>query len=414
MAENTTLAPDSVGRHSGPVVVRGAHVPVGLLLLATILLQRFAIPVGGLALPVVLPLSLLAIAALMVRGVLTLSRRHVVLFSAAASAMCAAAYLANWTTAISLPSLVMVALVFAPWTVRVRGGTQENLEGFTRVLTWFLRIMMVLAVVAGLQMLAQLAGVWTYQDVIGEWVPSRFLIPDYNTSIPLQYGSDVYKAQAFVFLEPSLLSQFSGLAVVAAMRLRRPVWQVALLAVGLVAAFSGTGLILLAAGVVVLAYALALRPAYVVIGLVLVVTVLFSPAGDVFERRAAEIHDPASSLALRFVLPYQEVGDGLADSPARWVRGAGPGGADRFLGSRSEGEGLAVVYPLPAKALFEYGLPAALVFLWFFALALLRGAPSRVMAVTLLVQLCLLGGYLIAPHALLVAWCLSVAWERRE
>ena len=106
---------------------------------------------------------------------------------------------------------------------------------------------------------------------------------------------------------------------------------------------------------------------------------------------------------------------GLTDDPSRWVVGAGPGASDRLLESdRESSTGLAVVYTAPAKLLFEYGLPATLLFLLFMFNALFRSAPSRTLALVLLFQLFFLGGYLGAPHAVFTAWCLTVAWGRGD
>ncbi|UAL30488.1 hypothetical protein K8W59_02885 [Nocardioides rotundus] len=385
-----------------------------LLMVAMLLLQRLSVPVGGFDLPVAMPVSLLVVGGLLLRRAVTVDAQRFLWFCLAVAAMGTAVTAANWSSTSSVPSLAMVIATFGPWVLRVAGDGERALQGAAVLVGRFITLMSLVAVVAGLQMAAQLAGVWEYKDLIQQWVPSAYLLGDYNTSIPLEYGSSIHKAQAFVFLEPSMLSQFCGLALVAALVTRRPVWQVLLLGVGLVSAFSGTGLILLATGVVALALSLALSPRYLVLGVVGIVGVLASPAGDVFRQRTAELYDPTSSLALRFVLPYQEVAGGMAEAPIRWLRGAGPGGADALLESMSDSAGLAVVYPIPAKTLFEYGLIAGALFLWFVLLALLRGAPSRVLACGLLVQLWLLGGYLIAPHVVITAWCLSVAWRRDE
>lgn len=387
---------------------------VAILLVTTIVLQRFAIPVGSLAVPLILPLGLGAAAAMMCAGWLRLSPTRMLHYSAAGAVLASASYFATWhSPVVRATSLLMVLSVFALWVLVAPGAAK--LGGGRKLLDLYAWLMVAAATVAIVQMAAQLAGVWVYRDPIGELVPPQYLLPDYNTSIPVEYGSPIYKSQAFIFLEPSIFSQFVALGMIAAAWLRRPVWQLVVMGLGLVCALSGTGLMLLAAGILaLLAYRTTPRLSYVVVGTIAVIAVALSPAGDILRDRTDEVNHSSSSLALRFVIPYQEVAKGLQEDPVRWVVGAGPGSSDRLLESARESAGLAVVYTAPAKLLFEYGLPAMLVFLAFLLSALFRGTIARPLAWTLLFQMLFLGGFLGAPHAIFTAWCLIVAWGQRE
>ena len=127
------------------------------------------------------------------------------------------------------------------------------------------------------------------------------------------------------------------------------------------------------------------------------------------ENRAS---NSASSLSLRFVLPYDQVAQGLSEDPGRYLVGAGPGSAERLLENARQGTGLAVVYTIAPKVIFEYGVPAGVLFLIFLGCCLFRGPPHRVVPGALVVMLGLLSGSLLQPHTLLVAWLLSVVWSR--
>jgi hypothetical protein len=387
------------------------------LLVAIVLLQRLAVPAGGLEIPAVVPLGLALVGVLVLRGELRPVPLRVLLFAVATATLAAAGYLASRAGGeVHATALLIVLAVFAPLVLRAPRDAAAATEGCAATGRVFVRLMSVLALVGAAQVGAQLLGVWTYADVIARTVPSQLLVGGYNTSIPLQWGSSLYKAQAFVFVEPSTFSQFTALAIVVALLVRAPLWQVVALSLGLVSAVSGTGLVLLVAGLVLLLLRSprVIRPAHVAAALLALAAAVSTPAGDIFLTRSNEAHSQTSSLALRFVRPYDEVAVGLADEPQRWVWGEGPGSSDRVLESGRERAGLYVVYTMPAKLLFEYGLAAAVVFVAFVLTVMLRGSPSLVLSGTVLVWLTLLGGYLAAAPTVWAAWLLTAVWSRRE
>jgi hypothetical protein len=394
-----------------------ASAAVIALLVATVLLQRIGVRIGDALVPVIVPLGLLACVILLRRGVLRPVPVRTLMFAAAVAAMAGAAYLAaRISPEVHLTALLIVLATFAPLVLRSPASAAANIDGCIRTGRAFVLLMAVLALVGALQAGAQLAGVWTYSDVLGELVPPQLLVRDYNTSIPIEWGSSVYKAQAFVFVEPSTFSQFTALALIVGLLVRAPLWQIVALAVGLVSAVSGTGLLLLVIGLVVLVLRAPrlIRPVHVLAAVAALLIAVNTPAGAVFLSRQNETQSETSSLALRFIRPYDEVAAGLAQDTTRWAWGAGPGSVDRVLESGRERAGLAVVYTLPAKVLFEYGLLAAGVFLAFLLVVLFRAPPSVAVSVVVLAWLTLLGGYLATPHVVWVAWLLTAVWGRRD
>lgn len=417
----TTTTPSTLpgartaGAPSG-LTSRGRLVLVALLL-ATVLGQRLGIPVGGFSVPLILPLGVAAIGYLALLGDVRPDRTRLLLFLAAAAAMAASAYLAaRYSSEVRLSALVVALAVWAPWALRARGDDRTLLADFARIARVFLTTMLVLAAVGVVQVASQYLGLWRYQDYLGDVVPYRFLLVDYNTHIPISWDSPIHKAQAFVFVEPSAFSQYVAIAIVVAILLRAPLWQVSLLGLGLISALSGTGLLLLAAGMLVLLLRAPrlVRPVYAVAGAVALAAVLLTPAVDVYAERADELNYQTSSLGLRFVLPYQEVAEGLHADQRRWVTGAGPGAVDRVLESGREQAGLAVIYTVPAKMLFEYGLLPAALLVTFILVCLFRGPPVLVLPGTVLAWLVLMGGYLATPHTVWTAWLLVPLWSRHE
>jgi hypothetical protein len=400
-------------RQASQVTVRG----VVALLLVTIVLQRFSLPVGALALPVVLPAGLLVLAYLVVRGSLRPTGPRLWAGMAALAALAGSAYMAaRYSSQVQLTSLSVVMLIWAAWVLRVPGTGRANRDGFRRVGTAYVNIMTGLAVVGAVQLASQFVGLWRYTDVVSDVVPPTLLLPGYNTNIPIAFGSPIHKSQAFFFVEPSTFSQFTAVAIIVAVLLRVRLWRVAALGLGLVSALSGTGLVLLAFGLllVLVRAPRLIRGVHVVAGVAALALVLVTPAAEVFSSRLDEFDSQTSSLSLRFVLPYQEVSAGMGELPQRWVTGAGAGAADRYLESGRERAGLYVVYPVPTKVLFEYGLIAAALFVFFMGVVLFRRPPTIALPGTILFWLFFLGGYLAAPHVVWAAWALSPAWSPRE
>jgi hypothetical protein len=180
--------------------------------------------------------------------------------------------------------------------------------------------------------------------------------------------------------------------------------------------YSGTGIVLFAVGlmVVLVRAPRAIRPSMVAIGAVGIAALLLSPYAEPLLDRTDEASDSSSSLSLRFVAPYQQVASGLEQEPWRYLIGSGPGASERVLESARDGSGLAVVYTIIPKVIFEYGFLAGSLFLTFLAVALFRRPPAPIVPLALAVMLALLSGSLLQPHTILLAWLLSAVWARGD
>lgn len=390
--------------------VRSAVLVVLVLLVVT---QRLALPVAGLAVPLALPLGLGLAALLLVTRSAQWDRSRVELYALAAPA-CVAAALVSTTLAPAgtVTSLVLLLVIYLPWLLR---AAPELAPLGEEVAALFVRLMLVLAAVGVVQLLAQYAGLWSYSDLVRRFVPAPLVYEGFNNSIPLSYGSSVYKSAAFVFLEPSFFSQSCALAVLVALVRRAPVWQLVVLVAGLASAVSGTGVLLLGVGgVVVLLRARHLvGPAHLLTAAALVVAVLLSPVGRLLLARSTETSEQGSSGYLRFVQPYVEVAAGLDGGPLRYLVGAGPGTAERLLTSGRGGVlGEFVVYGIVPKLVFEYGLLAASLVVLLLLVTLVERARGLVLPTALVVFLFVLSGSLLQPHTLYLAWLLGPLWAR--
>lgn len=398
-------------RNDGPAPAGRAPVVLLALLVVVVLGQRLALPLPGPQVQLTLVAFLLATAMLLLQGRLQEDRPRLQLYALAVGACTLSSVLASWAGGpLSLPSWAVLLALYVPWVYRL---SDLDPLGYRHLATCFVRLMVVLAVVGIGQMLAQVAGVWSYTDVLGRALPAAFLIEGYNTNIPIQWGASIHKSNAFVFLEPSFFSQYCGLALVIGLVLGVRVWQLVVLGLGLVVAVSGTGFFLLAVGLLLLLVRLprAFRPTVVAPALAGLAVVPFTPVAALLLARRGEFAQSGSSGYSRFVAPYLEVAQGLALEPLRYLTGAGPGTATRLLESSARGQfGDAIVYNIPAKLVFEYGLVAGTLFTVFIAVALLHRAPAVVIPGTVLFMIFLLSGSLLQPHTIALAWLLTGVW----
>lgn len=301
------------------------QVLVNVFVVLLVLTQRIGIPMMETSISVALPLGYLLIAVLALRGSLGLSRIRVELMLVALTA-CLAVTVAVGAAGVaySFPSLLLLVVIYLPWLLRAR--TDDGLRLVRSAGRTFVRVMLVLAPVGVFQLGSQLLGVWQYEDYLMDWLPPDYIVPNYNFENELEWGSTTFKATAFVLLEPSFLSQFCALAVIIGLLLRVPAWQLIVLIAGVASSVSGTGIFLLiAGGVLLLVRAPQLvRVRYVVAAGIAIGLVLYSPVADLLLDRSGEFSETQSSGYSRFVAPYVQVLQGLADDPLRYAMGTVP------------------------------------------------------------------------------------------
>ena len=390
---------------------RRVAVALQLMVIAVIVLQRFAVPGIGTAL--CLPVVLAILAYLVHERAVVLDTMRTRLYLLAVGTCCAATLLSaayskdEW----SLKSLALLVVLYVPFCLRLR----PNLRNLYRpLLEFFNTIMLVVACVALTQWTAQLAG-WTYSDPL-DLVPDQFLSQTYNTTYPVYYGSPIMKANAFIFLEPSFCSQFLAVAIIVQLLLGRSRWRLPVYAAALLATVSGTGIILLGVGLAVLA--VRRGPAWtarILLLLLLVgVMLLSTPLAEILARRSSEQAARGSSAQARFVAPYVLIASGLtADIPTLLV-GRGPGIVSRTAGTEQfNAERVEANYPVIPKLAAEYGVIAAMVFSWFAIVAISNRTPSFTVSIMMLVGYFVLSGSLLQPHTVLLAYVLTSLFAAR-
>jgi hypothetical protein len=379
-------------------------------LIVSVVGQRIAIPIGsGIALP--LFVAYIGIFLMRRRGGLRYNRVRSELFILASGAIVLSAWLTGWLgNDVSINSLLLLLAIYLPWVFCI---SPQFSDLFLPMLRTFVRLMVVTAAIGAVEILIQLLLHWKYQDFLASWLPAKWLQVGFNTNYPLAYNNPVIKANAFYFLEPSFLCQFCSLALIISLLIRAPAWQPLLLGLGMAATLSGTGILLLIVGIVLLLILVPdrIKPSYLLAGIVGLAIIFSTPAANILLDRRDEASQSGSSGNIRFVEPYTQVSQGLALHPARYLVGAGSGASDRLLeSSRAGSEGAAVVYGIGPKMAFEYGLITAGLFIAFLLISILRGPPLPVLPTCVVFMIFFLSGSLLQPHTIVLAWMMTSMW----
>jgi hypothetical protein len=382
---------------------------VGGLFAATVLLQRFAVP--GLPVALVLPVLLVGGLWGVAAGLASFDRFRLTAWLLAAGAMAAVIGVQSLVVQdarISFGSWALFVTTWAPFTLRL---TDRRRATYVATLQVVVGTTLCLAVVNIVMLASQLAGL-SYKDWLASLLPSNLLLQGFVITYPLRYGSDIVRGNAWIGLEPSIVSAQLGVGLVAAILVRARATTVLLLAVGLLCAASGSGVAILIVALLVLLMLPERRllRAYAWPAGIGLVVALVTPIGQELLARIPEVFVANSSANLRAVLPYQYLWGYWTHSLDIVVLGGGAGSSQSLVAD----SGIAgLLVPTPVKIFFDYGLLAGGV-LAFFIIFCYVGGPSRALAFSLFVSLWTLQpgttvAVLVAPLLLLVTW-----WSPRD
>lgn len=383
------------------------------MLAATLLLQRFGLPLGGgKSFSVVGPLGLGIAGVAMLRGVLVFDRIRLAIYCAFAfcvmtgiawHAMQPNTVLTTFAGPANLDSLAQFLLLTFFATLTFAEPLEEG-RFFRTVNRWFA----IVAIAGAIQFAAQFAGISIF--AFTGLLPDSILFESlYHLQIPLGVG-DLLKSNGFFLIEPSTFSQVMAIALIAEiLAFRRPAY-LALFVGGLLLSFSGTGWIVLGAFVLAAAIGMGGRGIAIAVATVvvlgLVVGALAWLAPDVaasLQGRFDEFSTPGTSGHRRFITPFWAMHDVLAVSPSTSLLGIGSGVSERL--------NLPYGYDVntPVKVFLEYGLPALVAYLGLFLWA--RRTPVQAALVApVLVMVLFTGAYQQFPPVLfLVLLLITVA-----
>lgn len=360
----------------------GAHRPsarwIVSLFAASILLQRFALPGGTV--PLLLVVTLAACTYGLHTGVLEFDRFRLNLYLLAAALTAAVAIpqsLLLTRPMVSLTSWGLFMIVWAPAVLRLRHRDRATLHAaFRGCLHWGVA----LAAVATLMRVVQMAGV-PYVDPLPNVFPQSLLVQGYVITYPIEYGSDIYRSNAWIGLEPSIISLQIGITLLLGVLLRARAVILIVIAVGMLSTGSGSGIFVAAIGLFVMLVTPMRRQLwrYFAAGALTILVMLQTPVGRGLASRATEAAIAGSSTNLRAIEPYEYLWPIWTDNVWNVVVGLGAGSSQRLV----EATGRAgLLVPSPVKVFFDYGIVAGLSLAIFLIYCYYR-SPSLALALSL-------------------------------
>jgi hypothetical protein len=346
----------------------------------------------------------------MLRGVVEVDRTRLVMWLAATGSCALVVPLQSYWVDRPLISPTAWALIFAVWLPALLSMKDRRRVTYVLALRYIAYGAAALAAGCVVFMLVQLAGV-AYTDYLANAVPAPLLLQGFVITYPVSYGSELYRANAWIGLEPSIVSMMMGVGLIAALIAGTKFRILVLIAAGIVCATAGSGLaIVLVALVVMLGYPVRRNLVrYLPIAAGAAIALLVTPFGQAILDRVTEAGDQQSSTSLRGILPYQYMLPQWVVDPWAVLVGRGPG-SSQVLTEQSGILGLLV--PTPIKIFFEYGVVAGMA-LAMFILFCYVGGPSRSLSVSLLVSLWLLQPGTTTMVVVLPLFLVSTWWAPR-
>lgn len=316
-------------------------------------------------------------------------------------------YLSNINSYVSLPSFFLLLVTYFPF---IFSATPSLLR--ERPQQFAMRRYSDLA--SGLAILA--VGQFCLQFVIHDrslFDISSFLPAElkaaglWNHAIPV---NGLYKANGFFQKEPSGLSVILGIAFIIEFVHLRRYGRIAVITLGLALSYSGSGLILIAMGLLIPTGAGSVRRAFYFVLCALAAWLLLGNVLGLgnFSARISEFWTPNTSGYARFVAPFDFLRYGLDTDWWRALVGHGPGtiqpAIDRYRTT------FAIHDPTWAKLIFEYGIGGFVVALAFVIQFLFRGSVPTELKIALLYSWLAAGGLLLSADFAAIMFGLAALW----
>ncbi len=381
---------------------------VWVMFLLVVLTQRLAVP--GLPVALLLPIALGWIVLAIRSAVVEVDMRRLVMWCAAVAVTgCALLAQTAWLASpiISITSWMLFIAVWLPCVVRLK---DRRTSTYQLALRNVVRACVVLAIGCLVMMGTQLAGM-PYRDVVGDVIPDSLELQGFIITAPVVYGSELYRANAWIGLEPSIVSFQLGIGLLLAILLGSS-WRIVIVLVGaLFATASGSGFLIAMVGMLALLASPARRllvrqliPAGAAAGVL-----AFTPFGQQLFTRSNEFFSRGSSGSIRSIEPYLQLWPVWTSDATIALLGRGAGSSQELVDNTAIG-GLLV--PTPAKIFFDYGWIAGLVLATLLLFCYFEG-PSTTLAVTLFASLWAIQPGAVQPVFVLAVVLLVTIWAPR-
>lgn len=282
---------------------------------------------------------------------------------------------------VSVNSWAFWVVIWLPLVLQLRNRSAET---YRRALRGIGHIGLGIGALSLLFTLTQLAGIG-FRDWMADIVPAPLLVNGYVISYPVVYGSELYKSNAWIALEPSFLSFMLGVCVVAAIIAGLHWVKVMVIFAGLFCTTAGSGL-----AIVVAFAALTLLTgrgrrlrAYALPGIAVGALFATTLLGQSITDRLTEAGSSRSSTSLRTIEPYLHLWPEWTTDWLVPLLGRGPGSSAWVVNNLGI-KGLLV--PSPAKMLFDYGVIGGILLIALMLAAFIR-TPEPVFAAALAISM---------------------------
>jgi hypothetical protein len=389
------------GSSTGPMRMSDAGVDFALLISA-LFLQRFSLSFGNTVLSLdTVPVALIIVHQF-VSGKLLIQYDRLLWFLVVVLAVTSALLLHFKITMLS--SYFLFLVVYSLFTL-IRPSTPARYQATLRAFQFLVGLLSFLAI-------WQFFGQYVVdgREIVGLFgIFPEFLfasldssgVTGVNTIIPITSGSSLIKSNAVFLTEPSTLSQIAALGIlIEAVEFRRPRY-LALMVLGLLFSYSGTGLITL---LLFLPLAGLHKKAGLPVLLAVIVAIGLFATGVIdlsaFTSRADEFENNQTSGFQRFIAPFWLAAQHLDTAPLpALLFGEGPGTMKEFAAQFWYGAGAAGTW---IKLIYEYGLVGSFLFACFLA-SCFRGSrcPGLVIA-AIVFSFVFLGGLLLSTPFLVM------------
>lgn len=289
------------------------------------------------------------------------------------------------TDSFSTTSFVMLTALTCTYIFTTRTNAVTTADA----LKFFCNLTTLIAILGILQFVIQFAGNINLTFPLEAVLPDAFRTKGYNNVSPLFYGSPLYRSTAFVMLEPSVFSQICAIGLLAELYGRSRYLRLTLYVVGLIVAYSGTGLLILAVSLPM--FVLLYRRWELLtrgVALVVVILLLAEPLNlTVITNRFDEFGNTGSSGFARFVGWQDLFTDRLWPSPMAALFGHGAGSFE------SSAVGYQAAQMAFTKILFEFGILGAVVYFSYLFFCIFSNRAPRILQIAIAVCCFMNGAY---------------------
>ena len=346
------------------------------------LVQRLSIPF--LSIPIITPLMFVWMVLVLWARVAEVNARRLLLWLLATSVSGSLVILQVLFVSQPFVSVNSWALWVAIWLPLVLQLRQRDRWTYRRALRGIGHVGLGIGTLSLLFIVTQLVGIG-YRDWVDQIVPAPFLVNGYVISYPIVYGSELYKSNAWIALEPSFLSFMLGVCVVAAILARLHWVKVMVIFAGLLCTTAGSGLAIVVAFAVLTVLSGRARRlrSYAVPGIALGALFATTLLGEAITGRLTEAGNSRSSTSLRTIEPYLYLWPQWTADTLVPLIGRGPGSSAWVINNLGI---LGLLVPSPAKVLFDYGLVGGILLIALMASAFVR-TPEPTFALALAISM---------------------------